>query len=213
MNHKLLALYGLKWNPFTPEVPVEALHVSARLESFCWRIEHAQVREGGFALIHGEPGSGKSVALRVLAQRLYVLNSVPKKEQATLTQLDFKEPLRWRDGHLNRDLFRGMLVEDLRARPGCDMLFEREGNGFKAAVGSGCRASARDTGETLRVEQRMQLGPEVLAIFEQHRDAAGVGVFQQACRVQQRGLARTRGADEADDLAGRHVQIDAAQDG
>ena len=70
MNPKLLALYGLKFNPFAPEVPVEALHVSARLESFCWRIEHAQVREGGFALIHGDPGSGKSVALRVLAQRL-----------------------------------------------------------------------------------------------------------------------------------------------
>ena len=66
----------LKWNPFTPEVPVEALHVSARLESFCWRIEHAQVREGGFALIHGEPGSGKSVALRVLAQRLARLPDV-----------------------------------------------------------------------------------------------------------------------------------------
>jgi len=76
MNQKLLALYGLKWNPFTPEVPVEALHVSPRLESFCWRIEHAQVREGGFALIHGEPGSGKSVALRVLAQRLARLADV-----------------------------------------------------------------------------------------------------------------------------------------
>src|SRR6478736_724979 len=117
---------------------------------------------------------------RVLAQSLYVVNSVPKKEQATLTQLEFKEPSRWRDGHLNRDLFRGMLVEDLRARPGCDLLFERDGNGFKAAVGSGCRASARDTGETLRVEQRMQLGTEVLAIFEQHRDAAGTLVFGAA---------------------------------
>jgi type II secretory pathway predicted ATPase ExeA len=28
------------------------------------------VREGGFALIHGDPGTGKSVALRVLADRL-----------------------------------------------------------------------------------------------------------------------------------------------
>ena len=118
---------------------------------------------------------------RVLAQRLYVLNSVPKKEQATLTQLDLKEPSRWRDGHLNRDLFRGMLVEDLRARPGCDLLFERDGKiGFKAAVGSACRASSRDTGETLRVEQRMQLGAELLAIFEQHRDAAGTLVFGAA---------------------------------
>ena len=76
MNHKLLALYGLKFNPFTPELPVEALHVSPRLESFCWRIENALLREGGFALIHGEPGSGKSVALRVIAQRLARLSDV-----------------------------------------------------------------------------------------------------------------------------------------
>jgi type II secretory pathway predicted ATPase ExeA len=76
MNHKLLALYGLKFNPFTPELPAEALHVSPRLESFCWRIENALLREGGFALIHGEPGSGKSVALRVISQRLARLPDV-----------------------------------------------------------------------------------------------------------------------------------------
>ena len=70
MNRTLLALYGLKWNPFSPELPVEALFVTPRLEDFCWRIEHALVREGGFALVHGEPGTGKSVALRVLADRL-----------------------------------------------------------------------------------------------------------------------------------------------
>lgn len=70
MNHKLLALYGLKWNPFSAEVPIEALYVSPKLENFCWRIEQAHLREGGFALIHGEPGSGKSVLMRLLAERL-----------------------------------------------------------------------------------------------------------------------------------------------
>ena len=70
MNQKLLALYGLKWNPFSPELPTTALYVPARVESFCWRIEHAQIREGGFAMIHGDPGSGKSVVLRLLAERL-----------------------------------------------------------------------------------------------------------------------------------------------
>ncbi len=70
MNKKLLALYGLKWNPFSPELPVEALYLTAKLERFCWRIEHALVREGGFALISGEPGTGKSVVLRLLAERL-----------------------------------------------------------------------------------------------------------------------------------------------
>ena len=70
MNTKLLALYGLKWHPFTTEVPTEAIHVPARLEHFCWRIEHGLIGEGGFAMIHGDPGTGKSVALRLLAERL-----------------------------------------------------------------------------------------------------------------------------------------------
>ena len=52
MNQKLLALYGLKFNPFSPELPVDAIYVPARIESFCWRIEHAQIREGGFAMVH-----------------------------------------------------------------------------------------------------------------------------------------------------------------
>jgi len=70
MNQQLLALYGLKWNPFTTDVPTEALYVSPKVENFCWRIEQAHLREGGFALIHGDPGSGKSVAMRLLAERL-----------------------------------------------------------------------------------------------------------------------------------------------
>jgi len=69
VNHKMLALYGLKWNPFTPSVPTEALHVTTRLESFCWRVQQL-VGEGGFALVTGAPGCGKSAALRILAESL-----------------------------------------------------------------------------------------------------------------------------------------------
>jgi len=70
MNKTLLALYGLKWNPFSPELPTEALYLTPAIEHFCWRIEQVQVREGGFALITGIPGTGKSVTLRLLASRL-----------------------------------------------------------------------------------------------------------------------------------------------
>jgi type II secretory pathway predicted ATPase ExeA len=69
MNKKLLGLYGLKFNPFSPQVPASALWVSAALEHFCWRIEQ-QIGEGGFALALGDPGTGKSAALRLLAERL-----------------------------------------------------------------------------------------------------------------------------------------------
>ena len=69
MNKQLLALYGLKWNPFAPDVPVEALHVTQKLDGFCWRMEHL-AREGGFALVSGDPGASKSVSLRILCERL-----------------------------------------------------------------------------------------------------------------------------------------------
>ena len=70
MNRELLTLYGLKWNPFATDVPVDSLLTTPAVDSFCRRIEHHLVRQGGFALIAGEPGAGKSVALRLLAERL-----------------------------------------------------------------------------------------------------------------------------------------------
>lgn len=79
---KLLALYGLKWNPFLQDVPVEALLVTPTIESFCFRIEQSHVRDGGFSLIDGDPGTGKSVALRLLAERLSRLRDVTVGEIA-----------------------------------------------------------------------------------------------------------------------------------
>lgn len=72
---KLLALYGLKWNPFTPELPAEALWATPRIEDFAWRVENL-VADGGFALITGDSGTGKSVALRIVAERLGRLRDV-----------------------------------------------------------------------------------------------------------------------------------------
>jgi general secretion pathway protein A len=72
MNRKLLAPYGLKFNPFAQEIPVEALQPTPRIESFGLRLER-QTSEGGFALVTGSPGSGKSSALRLLQRRLSAL--------------------------------------------------------------------------------------------------------------------------------------------
>ena len=60
MNNKLLSLHGLKWNPFAPDVPAEALQITPRIASFCWRAEQL-VNEGGFALVTGAPGTGKPI--------------------------------------------------------------------------------------------------------------------------------------------------------
>lgn len=69
MIRQLHGLYGLKWNPFTPDAPLDGLLPSAAIEHFAWRIEQMGT-EGGFALVCGEPGVGKSVALRFVVARL-----------------------------------------------------------------------------------------------------------------------------------------------
>lgn len=70
MIKDLRAIYGLKYNPFGNDVPVEALLCSAAVDEFGWRIEHGLAHEGGFAMITGDVGLGKSMTLRLVADRL-----------------------------------------------------------------------------------------------------------------------------------------------
>src|SRR5512135_833497 len=78
-NKEFLALWGLKWNPFSVEIPTEALVSTKKVEQFRWRVENL-VLDGGFGLITGESGLGKSVALRQVAERLSGLRDVTVAE-------------------------------------------------------------------------------------------------------------------------------------
>jgi general secretion pathway protein A len=133
-NKKLLALYGLKWNPFLPDLPVEALWPPPGIDNFFFRIENL-VMDGGFALICGEPGLGKSKNLQLLSHRLNrladVVVGVMERPQSSLS--DFYRELgelfgvnlspanryggfkalreRWRS-HIKSTLFRAVLIID-----------------------------------------------------------------------------------------------------
>lgn len=69
MNRTMLRFFGLKFNPFDPDIPVDTLYVPVAVDAFCRRVEMSLL-DGGFAIVTGEPGSGKSAALRLLAHRL-----------------------------------------------------------------------------------------------------------------------------------------------
>jgi type II secretory pathway predicted ATPase ExeA len=68
-NADIRALYGLKYNPFLPALPVEALYPLPGVDHFSHRVQ-AMAAQGGFALITGEPGCGKSKTLQLIAHRL-----------------------------------------------------------------------------------------------------------------------------------------------
>lgn len=72
---KLLSLFSLKYNPFRPDVPLEALYTTPVVDAFLRRVELG-IADGGFALLTGDPGTGKSIALRLLAERLRALPDV-----------------------------------------------------------------------------------------------------------------------------------------
>jgi len=73
MSTKLQSLYGLKFNPFRPDVPVEALYATPVVDAFLRRLELG-LADG--VMISGDPGTGKTVALRLLARRLASLRDV-----------------------------------------------------------------------------------------------------------------------------------------
>jgi type II secretory pathway predicted ATPase ExeA len=143
VNHKLLALFGLKWNPFCADVPIDALWRSPKSEHFCWRME-SLVREGGFALITGDPGTGKSAALRLLAHHLTglpdVLTGVLTRPQSGLADfyremghlfgVALKPHNRWAGFKVLRDAWRTQ-VEATRCRP---VLLVDEAQEMPAAV-------------------------------------------------------------------------------
>jgi len=135
MNDKnLLALYGLKWNPFLPDIPAEALWHPPYVDDFVFRLENL-VMDGGFALISGEPGLGKSKLLQLVAGRLNQIEDVTvgvmERPQSSLA--DFYRELgalfeinlrpsnryggfkalreRWNE-HIKRTLFRPVLLID-----------------------------------------------------------------------------------------------------
>jgi CpeT/CpcT family (DUF1001) len=83
------------------------------------------------------------------------------------------EPRRWRDGHLNPDLFRSLVVEDLGATPGCELMWKRDGERF---VGTNdprrCRGGAYGAG-LAQLHHRAELGADELAIAEVAYDRSG----------------------------------------
>ena len=70
MDHRLHARFGLKWNPFLPDVPTSALRETPQIASFRWQVENHLLAHGGFAMVSGEPGTGKSAALRIVGEAL-----------------------------------------------------------------------------------------------------------------------------------------------
>ena len=131
---KLLGLYGLKWNPFSQNIPMEAISPTPVIESFCYSVENLVI-DGGYALVTGENGTGKTIVLRALESRLSEMQEVtvgsiarPQsnivdfyREMGALFSVELKGSNRWGSftalrqkwqNHIKASLFRPVLIID-----------------------------------------------------------------------------------------------------
>lgn len=135
MNQRnLLNLYGLKWNPFGINIPIEGMVSTKEIENFCWKVE-SMVLDGGFSMVSGHSGTGKSILLRILSHKL---SQIPELHVGVLTRpqsgvadfyreisdlfgLEFRSTNRWGGfkglrekwkQHIQNTLFRPVLIID-----------------------------------------------------------------------------------------------------
>jgi len=67
---------------------------------------------------------------RVLSQKMYSFK-FDDKRGIIETVYELVEPLRWRDGQLNKDLFNSMMTTDVQAE-GCQLFWKKKDSGFEA---------------------------------------------------------------------------------
>lgn len=109
---------------------------------------------------------------RVIAQHA-VAFAVVKDRGIVESLWSFAEPTRWRDAHLNLDLFKGLMPQDFVPLAGCDLIWtKKEGRFVGANDPDTCRASS-SAGGPLRMNLRAELTADELAVAEQSYESSG----------------------------------------
>ena len=107
-------------------------------------------------------------ARRVTSERIWSLNlNADQKIVATVAR--FQEPERWRFGAENPDLFLSLLLRDLHALEGCELLWQKTAQGYSGdTVGNGCRRGGA-AGAALQI-QHWRLAGDALELSETAND-------------------------------------------
>lgn len=83
------------------------------------------------------------------------------------------EPVRWRDAHMDPDLFKSLMPQDFTLLAGCEIAWAQKQGGFAGANDRNtCRATSAAAG-TAQMDLRAELTADGLALAEQSFDAAG----------------------------------------
>jgi CpeT/CpcT family protein DUF1001 len=85
---------------------------------------------------------------RVLSQSVAMFHATDKGIVESMSTL--AEPLRWRDGHRQPDIFMGMTPKDLKPVSGCDLIWKREGGDSAKPAKKSNKEEAQKATEKIR---------------------------------------------------------------
>lgn len=110
---------------------------------------------------------------RITRQRLLSLEA-SKEGYVVQTLYTLGQPGRWRDGHLNPSLFKGMMYNDATPLAGCELHWKKDGMRFVASQPQGgCRVAVPALGGGVRLELRAELTTDTLSTAELAFNANG----------------------------------------
>ena len=124
-------------------------------------------------------------ARRVIGQQLSLFAAAQGTGVIVETPVTFNEPLRWRDGERNPELFRSILPQDVKAQSGCEVLWRKVAGGFDGTTDPvRCRRSG--TGGVQRIERRYALRTDGITVQERRIDDSGKAVAEEPALQYQR---------------------------
>jgi len=113
---------------------------------------------------------------RVMSERLFSFK-VDEKRGILESVYTFAEPLRWRDGQRNIELFTSVVTEDVQSVPGCELGWRKAGEQFIASYDP---KLCHNTGGATPGESAAQLSADSLSLADTARAARPGGRADEA---------------------------------
>jgi CpeT/CpcT family (DUF1001) len=104
-------------------------HVNPTHDAVALTITHVYTPRVGHHVYYAQETAADDPR-RVLSQKMYSF-TVDEKRGIVETLYEFAEPLRWRDGQQNKDMFTSVVIEDVQTEA-CQLLWKKKDEGFVA---------------------------------------------------------------------------------
>ncbi len=114
---------------------------------------------------------------KIYRQRLYSFAPNEKEKAIELRIYTFPDEKAVTDAHLDQGKLAGLTPDKLRATPGCEVYWKREGEDFLGYMKPTCRVNSQRLGKTIIITDNLKLNKNEIRINDQAEDEAGNYVF------------------------------------